>query len=62
MSEGNYLLLYELAKDNEPYRPTATWCTSVQYQTTDLLHPKIKSKFIPDEILVIKREFIKDNF
>lgn len=62
MSKDNYLLLYVLAKGTKPYQPTSTWCANTQYQNSELLHSKIKSKFIPDESLVTKREFIKDNF
>ena len=62
MSEHNYMLLYVNAKGAKPYQPTSTWCANARYQTTELLHPKIKSKFVPDEILITKREFIKDNF
>lgn len=62
MSENNYLLLYALAKGTGPYQPTATWCANARYQTNELLHPKIKSKFIPDDTLYTKREFIKNNF
>ena len=62
MSKDSYLILYNRAKEAKPYQPTATWCANARYQTNELLHPKIKSKFIPDDTLCTKREFIKDNF
>ena len=62
MSKDSYLVLYNSAKGAKPYQPTATWCANSRYQPNELLHPKIKSKFIPDDTLVNKREFIRDNF
>ena len=62
MSKDNYLLLYKLVEGTKPYQPTSTWCANTQYKNSELLHPKIKLKFVPDEILITKRDFIKDNF
>ena len=61
MSKDNYLLLYKLAKGTTPYQPNATWCANARYENSELLHPKIKLKFIPDDILHTKREFIRNN-
>ena len=60
--EDSYLKLYELSKGTKPYQPKETWCANTQFAVTEFLHSKEKSKFIPDEILLTKREFIKDNF
>lgn len=61
MSKNNYMILYVNAKGTKPYQPTSRWCANAIYQINEFLHPKIKSKYIPDEILITKREFIKDN-
>jgi hypothetical protein len=62
MSKDSYLILYNRAKEAKPYQPTATWCANARYQTNELLNSKTKLKYIPDEILITKRDFIKDNF
>ena len=61
-SLDHYKILYELDENWTPYQPTSKWCSNAQFVATELLHPKEKSKFIPDEILLTKREFIKNNF
>ena len=61
MSKDTYLLLYKLAKGSKPYQPSATWCANAQYKNSELLHPKIKLNFMPDEILHTTGEFIRNN-
>jgi hypothetical protein len=60
--ENSYLQLYLFADSKTPYQPTSFWCANAQYKVDELLFNKEKSKFIPDEILLTKREFIRDNF
>jgi hypothetical protein len=61
MSEDIYLLLYELTKDSTPYQPISRWCKDSQFKVEELLLSKNKTKFVPDMVLVTKREFIRDN-
>ena len=61
-SSDHYKLLYELDRSKSQYQPRGSWCVNAHYETGEFLRSKEKSKFIPDEILVTKREFIRDNF
>jgi hypothetical protein len=60
--QDSYMCLYFLDENSKPYQPTSRWCANAQFAVTEFLHSKEKSKFVPDEILVTKREFIRDNF
>jgi hypothetical protein len=61
-TENNYLGLYKLAHNLPPYQPTSKWCANAHYKNDEFFLKKESIKFVPDNILITKREFIRDNF
>lgn len=61
-SKDNYLILYEFAKGRPPYQPTSSWSIDASYKPDKFFLLKDKTKFVPDEFLLTKKEFIRDKF
>jgi hypothetical protein len=59
-SENDFMILYNASRNLPPYQPTATWCANAVYKNDESLLRKESIKFVPDNFLKTKREFIRD--